>query len=93
MLTKFVDEKFPKWAKILLCIFGDYAVVYRVLIYVDDCIAGKEEKDVKALVFAILMLFIFPIAFVVTIIDLVAICTDQPTTCLTSRKVEEKVEE
>lgn len=85
MLTKFVDEKFPKWVKILLAIFGGYSVVYRAFIYVDDCIAKKEEKDVKALVFAILMLFLWPLTIVAMIIDIIALVNDKPTNCLTSR--------
>ena len=47
MLQTFVNEKFPKWAKILLCIFGDAAGVYRVLGFVDECLEKKEEKNLS----------------------------------------------
>lgn len=72
MLTSVVN-KFPKWAKILLCIFGDAAVVYRALLFVDDCIAGKEEKNFLALVAAIVCIVIFPLGIVLSIIDLISV--------------------
>ncbi len=74
MLAGFVDQKFPKWAKILLCIFGGAAVVYRVLLFVDDCIAKKEQKNVLALVAAIICAILFPLGFILGIIDLISIC-------------------
>ena len=73
MLAKFVDEKFPLWAKILLTIFGGAPAVYRVLVFVDSCIA-KGEKKVIALVAAIVMVIIFPLLFVMAIIDLISLC-------------------
>lgn len=76
MLSKFVDEKFPKWAKILLCIFGCAAGVYRIFNYVDDCIEKKQEKHTVALVTGIICVCLFPFALVMGIIDLIAICGD-----------------
>lgn len=74
MLTKFVDEKFPKWAKILLCIFGCAAGVYRIMTFVDDCLAKKEDKNVKALVAGIICVALAPFGLVMGIIDLISIC-------------------
>lgn len=73
MLQTFVNEKFPKWAKILLCIFGDAAGVYRVLGFVDECLAKKEEKNIPQLVWGILCLVLFPVGLVLGIIDLISI--------------------
>lgn len=74
MLAGFVDRKFPVWAKILLCIFGAAAGVYRILLFVDDCIAKKAEKNVLALVVGILCIVLFPLGIVLGIIDLISIC-------------------
>lgn len=74
MLSKFVDEKFPLWAKVLLCIFGGAAGVYRIFNYVDDCIAKKEEKNVKALVAGIIVLLLPFLALILGIIDLISLC-------------------
>lgn len=73
MLTKFIDEKFPKWAKILLCIFGGAAGVYRIMCFIDDCLDKKEEKRTVALVAGIICLVLFPFAIVLGIIDLISI--------------------
>lgn len=73
MLTRVVDEKFPLWAKILLCIFGGASSVYRILVFVDSCIAGGE-KNILALVAGIVMVVIFPLLFIMGIIDLIALC-------------------
>lgn len=72
MLSNVVDQKFPKWAKILLCIFGDAACVYRLFNFIDDCIAGKQEKRVIALVGAILCLIPF-VGLILGIIDIVSL--------------------
>lgn len=74
MLTGVVN-KFPKWAKILLCIFGDAAVIYRLMLFIDDCIAGKEEKNFLALIAAIVCIVLFPLGFVLSIIDLISVIT------------------
>ena len=74
MLAGFVDQKFPRWAKILLCIFGMAAVIYRAFLFIDDCIAKKAEKNVLALVTAIVCCILFPLGFILGIIDLVSIC-------------------
>ena len=76
MLSKFVDEKFPKWAKILLCIFGCASGVYRIFNFVDDCIANKQDKHVLALVIGILCIvppISFVLGFVLAIIDIISI--------------------
>lgn len=73
MITGYIDEKFPKWALILLIIFGDASAVYRILRFVDDCIAKKEKKDVKSLVLGILCCIPF-VLFVFAIVDLVKLC-------------------
>lgn len=73
MLSKFVDEKFPKWAKIVLCIIGCAAGIYRIFNYVDECIAKKAEKNVKALVVGILCVVIPPFGLILGIIDLISI--------------------
>lgn len=68
MLHSVVD-KFPKWAKILLTIFGGASVVYRAFLFIDDCIAKAEKKNVTALIGAIVA--IIPIAdLVILLIDL-----------------------
>ena len=73
MLSKFVDEKFPKWAKILLCIFGCAAGVYRIFNFVDDEIAKKEPANVLALVVGILCVVIPPFGLILGIVDLISI--------------------
>lgn len=70
MITKFIDEKFPKWAKVLLCIFGMAFCVYRILLFVDDCVAKSAKKNVKALVAGIVCLVIAPVGFVLSLIEL-----------------------
>lgn len=72
MLHEFVDKKFPKWAKVLLCIFGNAGSVYRLMLYIDECIAKKEQKNTKALVVAIIGLVVSPFGFVLSLIDLFA---------------------
>ena len=73
MLAKFVDEKFPKWAKILCCIFGMAACVYRVFLFIDDSIAKKEEKNTKALIVGIVCFVLAPLGFILSIIDMISI--------------------
>lgn len=73
MLSKFVDEKFPKWAKIVLCIIGCAAGVYRIFNYVDDEIAKATEKHNIALIAGILCVVIPPVGLVLGIIDLISI--------------------
>lgn len=77
MLTKFVDEKFPLWAKILLTIFGAASSVYRILAFVDSCIAKEEKKNVMALVAGIVMVVLFPLLFIMAIIDIISLCTSR----------------
>ena len=74
MLSKFVDEKFPKWAKILLCIFGCAAGVYRIFNFVDDAIEKKEQKRTVALICGIICVVLFPLGIILGIIDLISIC-------------------
>lgn len=83
MLSKFVDEKFPKWAKIVLCIIGCAAGVYRIFNYVDDAIAKVAEKHTLALVAGIICVVIPPVGLVIGIIDLISIVkTEQFSTVL-----------
>lgn len=70
MLHEFVDSKFPKWAKVLLCIFGLAGAVYRVFLYVDECIAKKQDKNILPLVVGIIGLVFSPFGFVLSLIDL-----------------------
>ena len=70
MLTKVV-RSFPKWAKILLTIFGGASVVYRAMLFIDDCIASKAEKNVKALVVAIIGAVLWPFTIVLMIKDII----------------------
>lgn len=70
MLTGFIDSKFPLWAKILLFIFTCGGCVYRILTFVDDCIAKKEEKNITALVVGIVCLVLAPVGFVLSIVDI-----------------------
>lgn len=70
MLTGFIDSKFPKWAKILLFIFTLGGMVYRVLTFVDDCIAKKDAKNVKALVVGIIGIVLSPLGFIMSIVDI-----------------------
>lgn len=80
MLVNFVREKFPKWAKILLLIFGGASIVVRVFHFVDDCIDNKDEKNVKSLVWAILCFLLWPIDLVFFVFDLIAVIKNQPLT-------------
>lgn len=72
MLQKFVDEKFPKWAKAVLCIIGGAAAVYRIFEYVDACIAKSETKNTKALVWGIICIIPL-VGIVVGVIDLISL--------------------
>lgn len=73
MLSKFVDEKFPKWAKIILCILFCGAGVYRIFNFVDDCIEKKEEKHMTALIAGIICCVIYPLGVILGIIDAISI--------------------
>ena len=75
MLTRVVDE-FPKWLKIVLCAIGMAGVVFKGFLFVDDCIAEKSEKNIIALVAAIIGTALPIIGFVLSIIDLVSIATN-----------------
>jgi len=71
MLSKFVDEQFPKIAKIVLCLFG-LSIVYRAFLLADDCIAKKPTKNVYALVTAVVCL-IPPFGVIVAVIDILTL--------------------
>ena len=87
MLTSFI-RKWPRWAKVLLTIFGGASVVYRAMLFVDDCIASKEEKNVKALVIAILGAVIWPFTLVLLIVDLIAVAKGGEITWLVDTPAE-----
>lgn len=70
MLTNFFDTRFPRWLRILCVIFGEAYVIYRVLLFVDSCIAGGPKK-VQPLVVAILECCLWPFMLVCFIVDLV----------------------
>jgi len=59
---------------VLLTIFGGASVVYRAFIFIDDCIARKAEKNIKALVWAIVCGVVWPVGLVVMIKDLIDVC-------------------
>ena len=71
MLVKFVDENFPLWAKILLCLFFDASAIYRIFHFVDDCIDKKQDKNYLALVAGILLFSIPFVGFIMGIIDII----------------------
>lgn len=74
LICPYIDEKFPLWAKILLCIFVGFSGFYRIFLFVDDCTANKEEKNVLALVAGIICLVTVIPAFIVGIIDIISLC-------------------
>ncbi len=76
MLTSYYDKNFPKWLKILCCVIGEAYIVYRVLMFVDSCIAGGPKK-VQPLVVAILECALWPFMLVCFIVDLVHTCHNQ----------------
>lgn len=83
MLTSVVN-KWPKWAKILLTIFGGASVVYRAFIFVDDCIAKKDNQNYVALIIAILGAILWPFTIVLMVKDIIDLAHDKEISWLTN---------
>lgn len=88
MLTNWYNEHFPRWAKILIQIFVGYEAgsLYRILLFVDDCIAKKEKKNVFALIMGIIAGFTFIGNIVFWIVDLITVIKDKKYSWLTEVK-------
>ncbi|GEM_PF-6512956 len=76
MLTNYFDTKFPKWLKVLCVIFGDAYIIYRVMLFVDSCIAGGPKKT-QPLIVAIIECVLWPFALICLFVDLVHVCNGE----------------
>lgn len=88
MITGWYDKNFPRWARILIQIFCGYeaGAIYRILLFVDDCIAKKEKKNVFALIMGIIAGFTFFGNIIFWIVDLVTVIKDDKYVWLTEKK-------
>lgn len=88
MITGWYNTKMPRWARILIQIFLGYEAssIYRILLFVDSCIAKEEKKNVFALIMGLIAGITFIGNFVFWIVDLITIIKDDKYSWLTEAK-------